>query len=209
MAFLPILIDVKGAPCLVAGGGHIALHNVQKLLEHGADVTVIAPEICSGLAALPVKVLKRTVTAEDTEGMLLVFDSTGDEPAQEMLSGRCKREHIPYICSGRGELCTAMLPAVLKRGRTVVAVSSLGASPAASVWLRDKLAGDIPEDLDAILDKMAELRTLSRELFSEQPKRSAFLHGCLDYMLKNGTIIDKNTERTIAENVTLFEEAIR
>lgn len=201
MAFLPVLIEMKAAPCLVAGGGRIALHNAKLLLEHGADVTMVSLECCEEMAALPVKLYRREVEAQDAEGKLLVFDSTGDEKAQSILSAFCAERHIPYICSGQGDLCTAMLPAVLKKGRTVVAVSSLGASPAASAWLRDKLADAVPENMDAVLDKMAELRALSRELFGRQPERSRFLHECLDYMLENGELTDKKAEERIAEDI--------
>ena len=33
MAFYPILIELQGAPCLVAGGGALALHKAKLLLE--------------------------------------------------------------------------------------------------------------------------------------------------------------------------------
>ena len=86
MSFFPILLDFDGLPCLVAGGGRLGLHKAKLLLEQGADVTVIAPEICPELAALPVQCLCRTVTAEDVAHHSLVVDATGDPAAQRLLS---------------------------------------------------------------------------------------------------------------------------
>ncbi len=54
MAFFPILIELEGVPCLVAGGGPLALHKAKLLLAHRAAVRVVAPEICPELEALPV-----------------------------------------------------------------------------------------------------------------------------------------------------------
>ena len=37
MSFFPILLDLDGLPCLVAGGGRLGLHKAKLLLESGAD----------------------------------------------------------------------------------------------------------------------------------------------------------------------------
>ena len=189
MAFLPILIEMESMPCLVAGGGAIALHKVEKLLEHGADVTVVAPEICAEIEKLPVKILRRRAEASDCEGMVLAADATGDRDAEELLSKTCARLRIPYICAGRGELCTAILPAVYSSGRTVVAVSSKGASPAASAWLRDCLAEKLPENTDAVLDRMADIRRTAKDSLDAQPVRREFMRSCLKRMTDTGEII--------------------
>ena len=189
MAFLPVLIEMEGMPCLVAGGGAIAFHKAEKLLAHGADVTVVSPEICTEISALPVKVLKRCAEASDCEGMSLVADATGDRGAEELLSKACAELHIPYICAGNGDLCTAILPAVYSRGRTVVAVSSKGASPAASAWLRDLLADKVPENMDALLARMADVRALAKECLDSQPVRREFMHSCLKKMTDPGEVI--------------------
>ena len=48
----PVNIKMDGRACLVIGGGHVAQRKVCTLLEEKAAVTVIAPEVCSGLEAL-------------------------------------------------------------------------------------------------------------------------------------------------------------
>ena len=189
MAYFPILIELQDAPCLVAGGGALALHKAQKLLEHGAKVRVVAPEICPELKALPVQCVYRKAAAEDTAGMLLVMDATGDAEAERMLSAACSAAHIPYNCAGHGAACTAILPAVYSQGRVTMAISSLGASPAASTYLRDMLSAHIPAQMDAILEEMERLRAMSKACFAAQPTRRCFLHRCLDAMLAQGRVI--------------------
>ena len=183
MSYYPIMIDWQGVPCLLAGGGRIALHKAELLCAQGADVTAVAPELLPELLALPLRAEKRAVRASDVEGKLLVVDASGSPEAEAALRPACLERHIPYICSGHGEACTASLPAVYRQGRTTVAVSSAGASPAASAWLRDRLAAQVPEKLDEILACMAALRPLSHGFFAEQSVRRRFLHRCLDRML--------------------------
>lgn len=190
MALFPILIDWLDVPCLVAGGGRLARHKAELLCAHGADVTVVAPEVCQEILALPVTVYRRKVTAEDAEGKFLVVDATGDEGAEKLLEEACRAGHIPFNSACRGEDTTAVFPAVHRQGRTMVAVSSTGASPAASAWLRDRLAEHVPSRMDDILAVMARLRPLSRKHFMDQPTRRRFLHGCLDAMLTEDRTID-------------------
>ena len=189
MSFFPLLIEFENAPVLIAGGGDIALHKAEVLLGQGADVTVIAPEICPGIEALPVKKEERGVKAEDAEGKVLVVDASGSREAEDILSEACSRLRIPYNCAGHGDACTAIFPAIFKKGRTLVAVSSLGASPPASVWLRDRLAGQVPDDMDLILDRMAQIRITAKERIEDQPVRKQFLHECLDKMIGTGELL--------------------
>ena len=90
MAYYPILIDWQDVPCLVAGGGSLALHKAELLAQHGADVTVVAPEVCEEIRALPVNVQLRRVTEEDVRSKALVIDATGDAAAQKLLSQFCR-----------------------------------------------------------------------------------------------------------------------
>ena len=186
MAYYPLLIQMDGLPCLIAGGGAIALHKAQVLLAQGARVTVAAPELLPELEALPVTVRRRKVTAEDPEGMALAVDATGDPAAEEMLERACADRGILYDSACRVSAGTVIFPAVFRRGKTVVAVSSQGASPAASAWLRDTLKAHVPEKMDEILEQMAALRPLSRQELPEQADRRQFLHRCLDAMLQRG-----------------------
>ena len=186
MAYFPLLLDLAGAPCLVAGGGRLGLHKAKLLLESGAAVTVAAPEVCPELAALPVTLLRRAVTAEDVRGMALVVDATGDAAAERLLSDACRAQHIFFNSACSVDDGSAIFPAVHRQGRTVLAVSSLGASPLASVRVRDTLAASLPEQMDDILDAMAALRARARAAFALQSERRDFLRRCLDAMLALG-----------------------
>jgi siroheme synthase-like protein len=183
MSYFPLLLELSGAPCLVAGGGPLGLRKAKTLLENGAAVTVVAPDPCRELTGLPVTLLRKPVEAEDVRGMLLVVDATGDERARRLLSAACREEHILFNSACSTEDGNAIFPAVFRRGRTLLAVSSLGASPIVSTRLRDALAAHVPEGMDAILEAMTALRPRSRAEFPEQQRRSEFLHRCLETML--------------------------
>ncbi|MBC8203919.1 MAG: hypothetical protein H8E87_00245 [FCB group bacterium] len=50
--YLPLFFDLEGEPCLVLGGGKVAYRKIILLLDAGAEVTVIAPEINSEITEL-------------------------------------------------------------------------------------------------------------------------------------------------------------
>lgn len=202
MAYFPLLIDLDGMHCLVAGGGRLALHKAELLLQSGADVTVIAPEICPELAALPVRQLRRAVSAEDVAGCALVVDATGDDAAQRCLSEACRARHIPFNSACRVDDGSVIFPAVHRQGRTVLAVSTLGASPIASARVRDALAAHLPERMDELLDAMAALRPQARAAFEEQSRRRDFLRRCLNEMLALSRPLTEAETEAIAKSIS-------
>ena len=211
MAFYPILIDWQDMPVLIVGGGEIALHKAELLSGYGADVTVMSSSFCEGLKALPVHLVNRRLTtgeaAEEAAGKALVVDATGNPQAEEILSVYCRNHGIPYNCAGHGDACTAIFSAVYAKGRTMISVSSKGASPIASAWLRDRLAGEIPDRLDEILDAMADLRPASRRFFEKQAVRSAFLHRCFDRMMTENRPLTEEEIEEVRRDTDKEQEA--
>lgn len=200
MAFYPVFFELENVPVLIAGGGAIALHKAELLLSYGADITVVAPEISGELRSLPVKLIERKITHEDTKGAALVIDASGSEECADILREYCGKNHIPYNCAWKGEYATAIFPAILKKGRTVVAVSTTGASPAACARLRDSLSEYIPDEMDSILERMEELRRTAKESIPEQKVRSAFLHECLERMMKDRRVLGEAEEKKILQS---------
>ena len=50
--FYPMFVDLEGRRCLVVGGGPVATEKVGKLLDHGAAVRLVTPEMTPDLEAL-------------------------------------------------------------------------------------------------------------------------------------------------------------
>ena len=46
MSYFPFFIEIGQKPCLVVGGGMVALRKIEKLLPFGGDITVVSPAFC-------------------------------------------------------------------------------------------------------------------------------------------------------------------
>ncbi|MGE5616129.1 MAG: NAD(P)-dependent oxidoreductase [Bacillota bacterium] len=49
---LAAFLDVRGSRALVVGAGAVGAHKAEALLRSGAEVTVVAPELCPSMARL-------------------------------------------------------------------------------------------------------------------------------------------------------------
>ena len=70
MKYLPVFLDMTITPCLVVGGGVVAARKVEQLLRSNAQVTVLAPELCSELSKFVDEQLIEYVSANFSEEYL-------------------------------------------------------------------------------------------------------------------------------------------
>ena len=80
----PVALVLAGRPCLVVGGGPVALRKVEGLLRCAAAVTVVAPELEAELVALAehpapgtLALVRRAFEPRDLDGVQLVVTATG------------------------------------------------------------------------------------------------------------------------------------
>ena len=89
MGCFPLFIELADRPCLVAGGGKVALRKVQKLLPFGPRITVVAPSVCPQLAAVPEELLEEGELRVGVLGIQLE-----ELPAQRAAAPRAQRRRV-------------------------------------------------------------------------------------------------------------------
>ena len=138
-AMYPIFLDLRGRSVLVAGGGRIALRKAARLVEAGARVTVVAPEVLPGIEALPVAIVRRRFRRADVRGAVLVFAATDDRAVNRRVGEAARQAGtLANIADARAE-CDFMVPAVAARGGIAVAISTGGENPRRAAALRRRL----------------------------------------------------------------------
>jgi precorrin-2 dehydrogenase/sirohydrochlorin ferrochelatase len=151
-------VDLRGKSCLVVGGGRVALEKVHGLLDCEARVTVVAPRVDDELARLPVRVLRRPFEREDVDGQLLVIAATDDRRVNQAVSRAAAQRSTLCNVADDPELCSFILPALVRRDPIVVGVSTGGASPALAQRLRDEIGELVRPEHAQLARKLASLR---------------------------------------------------
>jgi siroheme synthase-like protein len=155
----PIVVRLTGRRVVVVGGGNIALRKTAGLVEAGAAVTVISPQIVDGFSALAgVTIVQRRYEPSDVDGAWLVVAATNDSAVQQQIFDDGQRAGVFVNAVDDPDRCSFILPAVARRGPVIVAVSTQGRSPALAGQLRDRLADALPADLEQITDQVWQRR---------------------------------------------------
>ncbi|HEY8525200.1 MAG TPA: bifunctional precorrin-2 dehydrogenase/sirohydrochlorin ferrochelatase [Acidimicrobiales bacterium] len=153
----PVNLVVAGRRCLVVGGGRVALQKARGLAEAGAELTVVAPAVEPALEALAT-VERRPYRRGEVAGYWLAVAATGDPAVNQQVYDDGEAARVWVNSADDPERCSVTLPALLRRGRLTVTVSTAGHSPAIAAWLRDHLAGELGEEYDALIGVLADVR---------------------------------------------------
>lgn len=153
-----MFINLKKKNCLVVGGGQVALRKVRVLLDFGADIMVVAPEILpqiQELEAQGVRIVKRSFCEEDLVGCVLVVAATDDNVQNHKVAQLAKAQKIPVNAVDQKEDCTFIFPSYVRQDNLVGAFSSGGSSPVLTQYLKQEL-GQMNEYMGSIRDKVKD-----------------------------------------------------
>lgn len=165
MALYPILLNLNNRTAVVVGGGLVALRKVRDLLDTGARITVIAPEVHPELKALTLKqdrivLEQRPYRAGDLDGAVLVFSCTDSHVVNRQVFEDAETLGIFINAADDPPNCSFFLPSFARRGDFILAVSTSGTSPALAARLRRTLEQAVPENIDGLLDALKTARRL-------------------------------------------------
>jgi len=138
----PVSLEVAGRRCVVFGAGPVAQSRAAALLDAGAVVTVIARPHEDG----------------DLAGAFLAVAATGDAAETARIFAEAEREGVLLNAVDDPARCHFAVPAVLRRGDLVVAVSTGGRAPGYAGRLRDELARTVGAEHGTLLDLIAGVR---------------------------------------------------
>ena len=157
-----VLTGLADRRCVVVGGGAVAARKAAALVEAGAHPVVVSPQFAPELAEMAsagqVELLERRYRQGDLAGAALVIAATDDRAVNAAVFGEAQSRGIPVNVVDHPELCTFILPAVVRRGELLIAVSTGGGSPALARHLREVLEAAVDPAYGELLALLAGLR---------------------------------------------------
>lgn len=217
MRYYPVHLDIQNRNCLVVGGGAVGTRKVVTLLNCGANVTVVSPDISEKLRELagsPGLTLKqRPYQPADLAGMFLVIGATDDETLNRRISRDAEQRGTLCNIADRPEICNFILPSIVQRDDLVVTISTSGRSPALAKKLRKSLETQFGEEYGVLLRLMGGIRKKlldqSHEPEAHKPLFEQLINSDLTELIKQGKTneIDSRLLNVLGEGYK-FDELI-
>jgi precorrin-2 dehydrogenase/sirohydrochlorin ferrochelatase len=154
----PVNLIVAGRRCVVVGGGAVAARKVDGLIAAGAEVVVVAPEISEQIRARGVRLVERPYRTGDLDEAWLAIVATDDPEVNRAVYAEGEAARMWVNAADDPAACSFTLPAVVRRGPVMVAVSTAGRSPALASWLRDEVAAQVGPEVGLLAEWLSEAR---------------------------------------------------
>jgi siroheme synthase-like protein len=158
----PVNLLVRGRRVVVVGAGAVAARKVASLLDLGADVLVIAPEIGAEVRAFADQgrcaVQVKKFEPADLDGAWLAVTATPDASVNRAVKEAGDARLCFVNSADDPENCSFTLMSTVRRSDLVVAIGTGGRSPALAAWLRRRIEAELGPELEVLLDLLAEAR---------------------------------------------------
>ena len=162
MKYYPVFLDIADKKCVVVGGGEVAARKVKRLLDCGAKVSVVSPELHSELTALKnadrISHNACEYSIDFIDGAAMVIGATDDEKTNLLVSRDAREKGIPVNIVDDPQKCDFILPSIVERGDLVIAIGTGGKSPALARHLREELEARYGEEYEIFIRIMGSLR---------------------------------------------------
>lgn len=176
--YYPLFADLADRRCVVVGGGAVAQRKVTALLRCGACVMVVSPEATARLAryaqAGKIEHCARRFRSADLRGAWLVYAATDDPKVNELVFRTATRQRIFTNVVDHPALCSFIAPAIARRGKVVIAVSTGGRSPTLAKMLRREVQQLIGGDYAAMLRLLGSLRGVAKRCLPRYDDRKRY-----------------------------------
>ena len=163
MKYFPLFADLRGRRVLVVGGGEVGERKVRLLVEAGAHVELVAPELTDALAAavaprdarpLPGngRVALRSASFDDSQldDVVLAVAATDDRSVNARVAAAANSRGRLVNVVDDAELSAFIVPAIVDRSPLVIAVSTGGVAPVLARLVRERIESVLDESIGAL-----------------------------------------------------------
>jgi precorrin-2 dehydrogenase / sirohydrochlorin ferrochelatase len=184
MRYYPIYLDLKGRDVLVVGGGAIAEGKAMQLVEAGARVTVVSPELTDALRAAAdsgkITHLCGSFAEGDLNGAFMVISATDDRRVNEKVAKDAKERGLLCNVVDQPDLCDFITPALVTRGALQISVSTGGGSPTLTQRVKREVAALIGEEYGVLLELATEMRAEAKDRVADFERRKEVLRAFVE-----------------------------
>jgi precorrin-2 dehydrogenase / sirohydrochlorin ferrochelatase len=166
---------------IVFGGGEVGLRKARYFARE-ADVTVVSRSFVPGFNSSNHIAKVLSDIGPEQERMVddadFVVIATENRELNDRLEARAKK-HGKY-CNRADGVSNFLIPSVVERRNFLVAISTLGRSPAMARFLREAIEASLGPGMSDMVDLQEEVREKARGIIPEQALRERLLWEILE-----------------------------
>lgn len=178
MEFLPLSLNLQKTPCLLVGGGTVALRKARLLVSSGANVKLVALELTSSTQAFceqnGVDVEYAAFDEQHLIGQRLVVAATSQREVNAKIAKLAQERGMLVNVVDAPDLGNFIFPAIIDRSPVQIAVSSGGQAPILSRLIRTRLESLVPARYGELSELIHTFRARVNMIFTDLNQRRQF-----------------------------------
>ncbi len=170
----PIFLKTEQLKVLIVGGGFVALEKLQFLFKSSpnANVTLVSPmvrkETKEFIKNKNVTVIHSSFKRRFLKDKNIVIATTDVPKVNTRVYHLCRKKHILVNVADNPPLCDFYMGGIVTKGNLKVAISTNGKSPTLAKRMRQWLEGFLPDETNALLDKLYVYRNSLKGDFEQK-----------------------------------------
>lgn len=160
--YYPVSLDLTHKRCVIIGGGEVAQRKAERLMECGAQVTIVSrtltPLLEDGKKAGKIDHIDTEYEKKALYGAFMVIGATDRNDVNAQISQDALSLGILVNIVDDPDRCNFILPSLVQQGDLSIAVSTGGKSPALARKIRQEIQKQYGPEFKILLELMGSLR---------------------------------------------------
>ena len=189
--YFPASLNVRKKSCLVIGADAEASEKALRLLESGAQVTIIthgpSAALLSAAREKGAVILERPFSTEDVADQFLVTLAIKTDPAlTRLVAERCRARRVLICAIDEPDFCDFAHVSLLEKGPLQISISTDGRAPALARRIREDLDRSFSaQPVEAFVEHLSRLRDrLEREVPDLPERRKQLIAAAAGFALR-------------------------
>ena len=222
MRYFPIHLDLQDRVAVVVGGGKVAEGKALQLLQAGAHVRIVSPDVTETLAeriaAGLIQHINREFHPGDIDGAHLVITATDSRDVNSQVLSASRERGIWCNAVDQPDLCDFITPALIERGSLQIGISTSGESPVLAQRVKREIGDLIGDEYGVLLKMAARMRKRAKRIIPDFDIRRDVLRAFVesqalelirrDEVDKAQAIVEKLLSRFEAKQTRSIDEAL-
>jgi siroheme synthase-like protein len=174
----PLFLKLENMKLLIVGGGNVGLEKLQSVLANSpaTRIHLVATQVSEEVRTLAlihenIRIDERIFLPVDLEDAQIVIVAIDDYEESRQISLLAKEKGLLVNVADKPELCDFYLSSVVRKKNLKIAISTNGKSPTIAKRLREVFDELLPDELEAVLDNLQEIRNKLKGDFASKVSR--------------------------------------